>query len=123
MKNTDNFTQWKNGSVDVTITCAITHQKHLMQSRHSTRSAVDIFNTLHLFTKQPIREQEIKLGVYEYQLNARYIVEVEVFVDICQCNQSMEGYSHIKTYRDMLFQWVAFKEIPKHGSHFLQKYP
>ena len=27
---------------------------------HSTRSAVDIFNTLHVFTKEPIREQEIK---------------------------------------------------------------
>ena len=28
----------------------------------STRSAVDIFNTLRVFTKEPIREQEIKLG-------------------------------------------------------------
>ena len=26
----------------------------------STQSAVDIFNTLHVFTKDPIREQEIK---------------------------------------------------------------
>ena len=28
---------------------------------NSTRSAVDIFNTLCVFTKEPIREQEIKL--------------------------------------------------------------
>ena len=40
---------------------AIAHQKHLAQSRRSTRSAVDIFNTLRVFTKEPIREQEIKL--------------------------------------------------------------
>ena len=40
---------------------AVTHQKHLAQSRRSTRSAVDIFNTLRVFTKQPIGGQEIKL--------------------------------------------------------------
>ena len=61
MKNINNFTQWKNGSVDVTITRAITQQKHLAQSGRSTRSALYIFNTLHVFTKAPIREQEIKL--------------------------------------------------------------
>ena len=58
MKNINNFIQWKNGSVDVRFTRAITHQKHLAQSGHS--SAVDIFNTLRIFTKEPIREQEIK---------------------------------------------------------------
>ena len=31
------------------------------KSGHSTQSAVDIFNTLYVFTKEPIREQEIKL--------------------------------------------------------------
>ena len=61
MKNINNFTQWKNGSVDVTFTCAITHQKHLPQSGRSTRNVVDIFNTLRIFTKEPIRKQEIKL--------------------------------------------------------------
>ena len=40
---------------------AIMHQKHLPQSGRSTRSAVDIFNTLRVFTKEPIRGQEIKL--------------------------------------------------------------
>ena len=60
MKKIDTFTQWKNGSVDVTITRAIMHQKHPAQSGRSTRSAVDIFNTLRVFTKEPIREQEIK---------------------------------------------------------------
>ena len=58
MKNINNFTQWKNGSVDVTFTCAIMHQKHLAQSGRSTWSAVDNFNTLREFTKEPIREQD-----------------------------------------------------------------
>ena len=35
MKNINNFTQWKNGSVDVTFARAITHQKHLVQSGRS----------------------------------------------------------------------------------------
>ena len=45
----------------MTFSRDITHQKHLAQSGRSTRSAVDIFNTLRVFTKEPIREQEIKL--------------------------------------------------------------
>ena len=61
MKNINNLYPVKNGSVDVTITRAITHQKHLAQSGRSTRSAFYIFNTLHVFTKEPIREQEIML--------------------------------------------------------------
>ena len=62
MKNSNNFTQWKkNGSVDVTFTRTITHQNHLAQSGRSTRNAVHIFNTLCVFTKEPIREQDIKL--------------------------------------------------------------
>ena len=63
MKNINNFTQWKKwiSAVDVTFASAITHQKHLAQSGRSTRSAVDIFNTLRVFTKEPIREQEINL--------------------------------------------------------------
>ena len=40
---------------------AIMHQKHLTQSGRSTWSAVDIFNTLPVFTKEPITEQQIKL--------------------------------------------------------------
>ena len=51
----------KNRSVDVTFAHAIMHQKHLAQSGHSTRSAVDIFNTLCVFPKEPIRKQEIEL--------------------------------------------------------------
>ena len=62
MKNINNFTQWKNGSVDVTF--ARDHAPKApravwVQSWRSTRSAVDIFNTLRVFTKEPIREQEI----------------------------------------------------------------
>ena len=51
----------KNGSVDTTFARAIMHQKHLAQSGRSTRSAVDIFNTLRVFPKEPIRKQEIEL--------------------------------------------------------------
>ena len=64
MKNINNFTQWKKWigrcDLDVTFARTITHQKHLAQSGRSTRSAMDIFNTLRIFTKEPIREQEIK---------------------------------------------------------------
>ena len=35
IKNINNFTQWKNGSVDVTFARAITDQKHLAQSGRS----------------------------------------------------------------------------------------
>ena len=57
------------GSVDVTFTRAITLQKHFAQSGHSARSAVDIFNTLRVFTTEPIREQEIKLECMNVFLN------------------------------------------------------
>ena len=39
-------------------------------SGRGTRSAVDIFNTLRIFTKEPIREQEIKL---ECMNNVQYL--------------------------------------------------
>ena len=50
MKSIDKFTQWKDGSVDVTITSAMTQQKHLTRSGHSTLSALYIFNTLRALT-------------------------------------------------------------------------
>ena len=57
----NNFTQWKNGSVEVTITRrAITQQKDLSQYGRTTRSALYIFNTLRVYTKDPIREQETR---------------------------------------------------------------
>ena len=69
MKNVNNFTQWKNGSVDVTFARSIMHQKHLVQSGCSSRSAVDIFNTLRVFPKEPIRKQEIELECVNYNQN------------------------------------------------------
>ena len=45
----------------MTFMRVITHQNQFAQSGRSTRSAVDIFNTLCVFTEEPIREQEIKL--------------------------------------------------------------
>ena len=63
MKNINNFTQWKKWI----SWCDVRARDHApkapravwAQSWHSTRSAVDIFSTLRVFTKKPIREQEI----------------------------------------------------------------
>ena len=69
------FTREKNGSVNVTIM----HQKHLVQSGCSIRSAVNIFNTLCVFTKKSIREQEIKLecmNVYHFNFDMLYGVRI-----------------------------------------------
>ena len=65
MKNINNFTQWKKW-----ISGCDVHERDQApkapravwaQSWRSTRSAVDIFNTLRVFSKEPIREQEIEL--------------------------------------------------------------
>ena len=63
MKNINNFTKWKKWI----SRCDVRSRKHAPKAPHavwaqswcSTRSAVDIFNTLRVFTKEPIREQEI----------------------------------------------------------------
>ena len=59
MKSINKFTQQKYGLVDVTFTHASTHQKQHAQSWRRTRSALDIFSALPVFTQEPIREQEI----------------------------------------------------------------
>ena len=85
MKNINKCTQWKNGSVDVTFTCTITHhRKHLAQSGRTTQSAVDIFNTLRVFTKEPIREQKIKLECrIMYSVQRKYFdVRTTFIVDL-----------------------------------------
>ena len=66
----------------MTFAHEITHQKHLAQSGCSTRSAVDIFNTLRVFTKEPIRGQEIKL---EY-MNVDQILKQEIKGKQAMCN-------------------------------------
>ena len=77
MKNIKTLPSEKNGSVDVTFARKITHQKHLAQSGRSTWSAVDIFNTFCIFTKEPIREQEIKMEC----MNKNWIpLKNEIFV-------------------------------------------
>ena len=65
MKGIDKFTQGKIWISRCDIHTrehlgASTHPKHHAMSGPSTRSAVDIFNTLRVFTHEPIREQEIK---------------------------------------------------------------
>ena len=57
--------------MNVTFTSAITHQKHPAKSGRSTRSAVDIFNTLCVFTKELIGEQEIKLECMNYGITSK----------------------------------------------------
>ena len=58
-----NFTQWKKwiSRCDVRARYHAPNAPRAVwaQSWRSTRSAVDIFNTLRVFTKEPIREQEI----------------------------------------------------------------
>ena len=75
LKN-NNFTQWKNGSVDVTITHAIMQQKRLAQSGRSTLHALYIFNTLSIFTEEPIREKEIKLEC----MNANRYIQLTILL-------------------------------------------
>ena len=80
MKNINNFTQWKYGSVDVTFTHTITHQKYLAHIVRSTRSAVDIFNTLHVFTEEPIRKQEIKLKCINHNYICKRIFQIRTLI-------------------------------------------
>ena len=72
----------KNGSVDVTFARAIMHQKHLAQSGRSTQSAVDIFNTLRVFPKEPIRKQEIELECMNAFYNFITSIPFFLFVQI-----------------------------------------
>ena len=66
MKNINNFTQWKNVSVDVTFTPAIMHQiNNLALSGRSTWSAADIFNTLRVFTKELIENKKLGWSVWK----------------------------------------------------------
>ena len=47
-----------------------------------------------------------------------------VMVGLLQLKTPGRGYSHIKAYEDVSFQWVTFSQvIPRHGSQILQKYP
>ena len=61
MKNINNSTQWKKWISRCDVHARDHAPKAPRAAGHSTRSAVDIFNTLRVFTKEPIREQEIKL--------------------------------------------------------------
>ena len=65
MKNINNFTQWKQGisrcDVRARDHAPKAHRAIWAQSWRSTRSAVDIFDTLRVLTKEPIREQEMQL--------------------------------------------------------------
>ena len=74
MKNINMLTQWKKWISQCDVHARVTHQKHLRSGR-STRSAVDIFNTLRVFTKEPIREQEIKLECLNLHQNIIWFVK------------------------------------------------
>ena len=89
----------KNGSVYVTFARDITHQKHLAQSRRSTRSAVDIFNTLRIFTKEPIREQEIKL-----ECMMRFNAWMKLCVNMCI--DSVWHYNTMCAHTPQVIAWL-----------------
>ena len=55
-----NLPSQKYWSVYVTFMHVSTHQKHHVHPGHNTQNALDVFNTLRIFTHEPIREQEIK---------------------------------------------------------------
>ena len=78
MKDINNFTQWKKWI----SRCDVRARHHapkappaiFAQSGCSPRSAVEIFNTLRVFTKEPIREQEIKLECMNGGLKATVLM-------------------------------------------------
>lgn len=79
MNKINTFTKWKNGWVDAshaTIMCTIPHQKYFAQSGRSTRSALYIFNKLHVFTLEPIRGREIKFACMNDNCSPVHIVSV-----------------------------------------------
>ena len=47
---------------------------HAPKAPRAVWSAVDIFNTLRVFTKEPIRKQEIKLEYMNYRLITAYLL-------------------------------------------------
>ena len=99
MKNITTLRSEKNGSVDVTFTRAVKHQKHLAQFVCSMRSAVDIFNTLRVFTKEPIREQEIKLewvhamASHSESINWKYVSIENVLYTPCTAHSASQCVS------------------------------
>ena len=61
MKNINNLTQWEKWISWCDVHACNHAPKALRAVWAQYQSAVDIFNTLHIFTKEPIRVQEIKL--------------------------------------------------------------
>ena len=73
MKSINNFTRQKiNRSVDMTFTQTITHQKDHVESGCSMRSALDVSNTLHIFTKEPITEREFEQECIKVCINLNF---------------------------------------------------
>ena len=96
----------------MTFTCEIMHQKHLAQSGRNTRSAVDIFNTLRVFTKEPIREQEIKLECMNANQRAKPYPKLKLWSQI---------YKGDPRPRIPLVQWHSQPQGPNLGVfRFLQ---
>ena len=57
IKNINNFTQRKNGSVDVTFARAITHQKHLAQSGRSLNAVRGVQWTFSIHSAYLLKSQ------------------------------------------------------------------
>ena len=58
--------------------------KSTSRSLGAVRGVVDIFNTLHVFTKEPIREQEITLeciNQFQWHDESYYLAEILAFVN------------------------------------------
>ena len=118
MKNINNFTQWKKWI----SRCDVLARGHApkepcavwAQSGRSTRSAVDIFNTLRVFTKEPIREQEIKLECMNFSQVVKLSLTIIVNLNrqhkqTCQISPNTYTLSNISEYIYTFFKSINLK--------------
>ena len=81
----------KNGSIDVTLMHAITHQNHLVQSGRSTRSVVDIFNTPCVYTKELSENKKLSWSVWMWSGTLRgYCTPGPYFWRLCAFSQKIK---------------------------------
>ena len=69
----------KNGLVDVAFTRTITYQKHLAQSERSTRSAMDIFNTLLVKSLSENRELSLSVWICIYTFQIFQVILASIY--------------------------------------------
>ena len=76
MKNINNITQWKNGSVDVTFARAITHQKHLVRSGRSLGAVRGVQWTFSIHSAYLLKSQSENKKLKLECMNADYALNL-----------------------------------------------